>query len=284
MSDKTPNYGHSWEEAVEWLRAKPDWDWVARDGYFDDPLLGAAERYAASEEWQTVLQWAGDRRGTALDVGAGRGIATYALAKNGFQVTALEPDPSNLVGAGAIKALMAEAGLPFTLETQVGDPLPFADESFDFIFARAVLHHVPDMRAAMVQFARILKPGGRFIAVRDHVIDGPDDLDAFFKVHALHHLYGGENAFPAAVYADAIRASGLRLNRICNPLETPVNYGPKSQRELASDIAARLPGPLRPIGRAMLGNAAVGPDLLALLGRFDRRPGRHYSFIATKAQ
>jgi SAM-dependent methyltransferase len=272
----------SWEDAVEWLRAKPDWDWVARDGYFDDPLLGAAQRYAASEEWQTVLQWIGDRRGAALDVGAGRGIATYALAKAGFTVVALEPDPSSLVGAGAIRALMDEAGLSFTLETRVGDPLPFADASFDIIFARAVLHHVPDMRAAVAEFARILKPGGRFIAVREHVVDGPEELQAFFKVHALHHLYGGENAFPAHVYADAIRAAGMRLDRTYNPLETPVNYGPKSRRDLADDIAARLPVPLRGAAAAAIRNGTIGPPLLSMLGRIDRRPGRHYSFVATK--
>ena len=263
---------------------------VDRSDYGGNPrqaveqCVRAAERYAASEEWQTVLQWVGARRGAALDVGAGRGIATYALAKNGFTVTALEPDPSDLVGAGAIRALMDEAGLPFSLETRVGDPLPFEDESFDVVFARAVLHHVPDLRGAVAQFERILKPGGRFIAVRDHVVDGPEELQAFFKVHALHHLYGGENAFPAAVYADAIRASGLRLDRTYNPLETPVNYGPKSRHDLAGDIAARLPAPLRAPAAAAVRNGVVGPHLLALLGRIDRRPGRHYSFVATKVR
>ena len=48
------------------------------------------------------------QRGQALDVGAGRGIASYALAREGFTVTVLEPDDSHLVGAGAIRSLAEE--------------------------------------------------------------------------------------------------------------------------------------------------------------------------------
>ena len=47
----------------------------------------------------------------ALDLGAGRGISSYALAREGWQVTALEPDPSMLIGAGAIRSLVAKKAM-----------------------------------------------------------------------------------------------------------------------------------------------------------------------------
>src|SRR5215510_9637298 len=88
----------TWEEAVVWLRNQPDQRQLARDAFYDDPLTGAAERYFESAEWQAVTALLAGRSGTALDVGAGRGIASYALARSGFAVTALEPDPSAIVG------------------------------------------------------------------------------------------------------------------------------------------------------------------------------------------
>jgi SAM-dependent methyltransferase len=38
--------------------------------------------------------------------------------------------------------------------------LPFADASYDFVFASHVLEHVPDDRKAIAEIRRILKPGG----------------------------------------------------------------------------------------------------------------------------
>jgi SAM-dependent methyltransferase len=61
-----------------------------------------------------------------------------------------------------------------TLETTAGDlgvavqtvasdaeQLPFEDQSFDFVFGHAVLHHLPDLEQAFAEFARVLRPGGR---------------------------------------------------------------------------------------------------------------------------
>ena len=109
---RTKNSFASWEEAVSWLRRQPEQSQLIADCYYDDPLINAADRYWRSDEWAAVRELLAGRSGAALDVGAGRGIASYALAKEGLEVTALEPDPSELVGGGAIRALAAESGLP----------------------------------------------------------------------------------------------------------------------------------------------------------------------------
>jgi ubiquinone/menaquinone biosynthesis C-methylase UbiE len=43
--------------------------------------------------------------------------------------------------------------------------LPFPDSSFDVVTARHMLYHVPDMGKAILEAKRVLKPGGRFMAV-----------------------------------------------------------------------------------------------------------------------
>ena len=274
----------TWEDAVAWFCAQPGNAAIVRDAYYDDPLAAAADRYWRSEEWQAARALMGTGPGRALDVGAGRGIASYALARDGFDVVALEPDPSARVGAAAIRALASSEKLSIEVVDTIDDPLPFADESFDVVFARAVLHHIPDLSQAMGEFRRILKPGGKLLAAREHVLSRDEDLAAFLDSHPLHHRYGGENAFRLPVYTDAITRSGLRLDKVIGSLDSPINYGPQSTAALSKAIAGRfVPVPvLSGVAALAIRAPLLGGVLRRLASSIDRRPGRHYSFLASR--
>lgn len=275
----------TWEQAVQWLRDQPDQRDLVIAAYYDDPLAEAAERYWRSEEWQAIRTFLPPARGLALDVGAGRGIASYALSKEGFEVTALEPDGSTLVGAAAIRELSQASKLPIEVTQEFSERLPFADGRFDVVFARAVLHHTQDLHAACKEFLRVLKPGGRLIAVREHVISKPDDLPLFFEVHPLHKLYGGENAFLLGQYEEAIQSAGFCLNSVLTPLDSPINFAPYTLSSLQNELAQRatrgLPG-LKQLVQGALAIPAVWSIAKHLLARIDHRPGRLYSFIANR--
>ncbi len=275
----------TWEQAVQWLRQQPDQQSLVMAAYYDDPLHEAADRYWRSEEWQAIRAFLPPHGGNALDVGAGRGIASYALAKEGFQVCALEPDGSELVGANAIRGLAMTSKLPIQVVQEFSERLPFPDGQFDVVFARAVLHHTKDLQAACREFLRVLKPGGHLIAVREHVISRPEDLPRFLELHPLHSLYGGENAFLLSQYEEAIRASGLQLHTVLTPLESPVNFAPHTlgtlQAELATRVTRGIPG-LNHLAQALLAVPPLWRLARGLLVRIDHRPGRHYSFVAKR--
>ncbi len=278
----------TWEQAVQQLRQQPDQTELVRACYYDDPLLEAAERFAASPEWAAVLELLPRGPGHALDLGAGRGISSYALAGAGWRVVALEPDPSNLVGAGAIRALARESGVEIEVAGDYSEHLPFADASFDLVHCRQALHHARDLRQTCREIARVLKPGGTMVATREHVLSRSGDLPRFLQAHPLHHLYGGENAFLLAEYRGAMASAGLELRRALGPLSSPINFHPMSRDQWAAHcarplallvgttLARRLLNPERPWGRRLL------PLMAGALDLRDRSPGRLYSFVAHK--
>jgi SAM-dependent methyltransferase len=280
-----PGRFKTWEQAVQWLRDQPDRRDLVLAAYYDDPLPAAADRYWRSEEWQAVRVLLPTVPGRALDVGAGRGIASYALAKEGFIVTALEPDASALVGAQAIRGLADASDLPIEVIQEFSEKLPFADGQFDVVFARAVLHHTNDLQAACSEFFRVLKPGGHLLAVREHVISRPEDLPAFLELHPLHKLYGGENAFLLPQYEAAIVAAGFRLDTVLAPFESAINYAPYTEASLKAELAIRISRKLPSLKQLVAGLLSV-PVLWAVarsvLGRVDQRPGRLYSFVAQR--
>lgn len=271
---------------MQWLREQPEQRDLVLAAYYDDPLADAATRYWRSEEWRAIRSFLTlSSAGKALDVGAGRGIASFALAKEGFSVTALEPDPSEVVGAGAIRRLAREQHLPIEVCSHAAERLPFENKSFDVAFGRAVLHHTRDLAGTCRELYRVLKPGGTFVAVREHVVSHDRDLPKFLDSHPLHRLYGGENAFRLSIYTDCIRGAGFQLERVLSPLRSPINFAPLSvdslRRELASRMSFGIPGTAG-IWRRLLQSPPLWEGLQPLLEIIDRRPGRLYSFVARK--
>lgn len=274
----------TWEEAVSWLISQSDKQELVQACYYDSPLKSAADRYCQSDEWQEIQKYLPLNPGQALDIGAGRGISSYALAKDGWQVTALEPDPSELVGAGAIQKLANEEKLSINIVQEFGENLPFDDASFDFVFARQVLHHAHDLSQLCREIFRVLKPCGIFIAVRDHVIATKADLPKFLDSHPLHHLYGGENAYLRSEYLDAITSANFKIKQILDAFDSPINYSPSTKDTLKQEMAKKLSSlsVLGYLATNILLNDIIFPYFLKILSKLDGRPGRAVSFICYK--
>jgi SAM-dependent methyltransferase len=272
----------SWEEAVTWLKNQPDQAELVRSCFFDDPLIEAAKRYYSSTEWQAVRQFLPTTPGIALDLGAGRGISSYALACDGWRTTALEPDASDIVGAGAIRALAKETGLSIQVKENWGEQLPFADETFDLVHARQVLHHAHNLERLCMEVGRVLKKGGLFIATREHVISRHEDLDSFLANHPLHNLYGGENAYLLIDYLYSIKSAKLKLIKVLGPYDSPINYYPMSSKDIRDKYKKLIELKFGKRAVNTLNQNLVYKISLKIKTMLDNEPGRLYSFIAKK--
>lgn len=95
----------------------------------------------------------------ALEIGAGTGYFTLNMLRAGLigQATCSDISPGML---SALRANAKRLGLEVKAKPADAERLPFADASFDLVFGHAVLHHIPDLRRAFEEFARVLAPGG----------------------------------------------------------------------------------------------------------------------------
>jgi SAM-dependent methyltransferase len=129
-----------------------------------DATRGGDERAAANARDVARHLPAGD----VLEVGVGTGLVAAALRR--------EAPGVRLAGVDVAAGMLARARdrLPGALARASALRLPFPDACFDGVYAVHVLHLVSDQAATLAEAARVLRPGGRMVAVHG-VVDHPRD-------------------------------------------------------------------------------------------------------------
>ena len=94
-----------------------------------------------------------------LDIGCGQGFYLPLYAALGLVATGVELDP-----IPRAEALKKAAALGFTVLDAPAENLPVPDAHFDAVVMSEVLEHLPDPALALAGVARVLKPGGLFLA------------------------------------------------------------------------------------------------------------------------
>ncbi|MFH1537890.1 MAG: class I SAM-dependent methyltransferase [bacterium] len=91
------------------------------------------------------------------EAGCGHGMLVEALAEHSGEIVGFD------VGEGVQVAYARGNGHPNThyLQADVSMP-PFRGDTFDFLFARGVIHHTPNTRLAFSKLAALVKPGGYY--------------------------------------------------------------------------------------------------------------------------
>lgn len=268
----------TWDETIAHIQNEESYSDLVRDAYMDPDNSLNIDRFYKSEEYATTKEmienYIPSYSGRLLDLGAGNGISSVAFAKDGFEVVALEPDRSDMIGSGAIQKSKELNGLTnLSVVSSYAEDANLQDESFDIVYARQSMHHANDLEKFISEAYRVLKPNGLLITVRDHVIN-PGDLNAFLAAHDLHKYYGGENAYTLDEYKGAFKKAGFLIQKCLKPYDTPINYAPSTTEQLK----ARLKKSSRGIPSSFL----FGLYLNALNYKSRNVPGRLFTFICKK--
>jgi len=141
-----------------------------------------------------------------LDVGSGLGgPARYLAATSGCDVTGIDLTPEFCAVANELSRL---TGLADRTRFQVGDALelPFPQAQFDVVWTMQMQMNIQDKRRLYAGFARVLKPGGRFVCQDICAGNGePIDLPVPWATRPGHsHLVDAETL------RDLVHDAGLR--------------------------------------------------------------------------
>jgi len=186
------------------------------------PAIGAQNWSAATyaenarfvaELGSPVLDLLAPARGEKiLDLGCGDGALTEKIRDAGADVVGVD---------GSADMVRAARARGLTAHVMDGQNLALTDalaEKFDAVFSNAALHWMPDAPAVIAGVARVLKPGGRFVAEMGGHGNVASIVTAF---HASLRVRGlkPENAFrwffpTAEDYASLLRAENFAVSQI----------------------------------------------------------------------
>jgi SAM-dependent methyltransferase len=171
-----------------------------------------------ASDLQLVTEWADRLGGPLIDAGCGPGHWTGHLAARGVDARGVDQVPEFIE-----HARRENPGIRFT-HGDLG-ALPDAHESVAGVLAwYSLIHHEPAaLRAALAEFARVLRPSGELLLGFFH----GTKVDTF--AHAIAPAY----RWPTDVLSAQLRATGFDI------VETVIRTGPGYRPHGA--ILARLP-------------------------------------------
>lgn len=152
----------------------PDYPW------YEDPLHNWSRVWEYAYCRHHLKAWRQKAAGSGLlrvaDVGSGVTFFPFAVARLGYHVFCVDPNPVCERDLGrAIPLTPCEPGrVEFRLAG--GENLPFQDAELDAVYCISVLEHIPDFERSIEEMARVLKPGGLCLLTIDLDMSGESEI------------------------------------------------------------------------------------------------------------
>ncbi len=141
------------------------------EGYYDrrygqpsDGRVKIGRESWPRDRFEALVRWAGEG-GRVLDVGCGDGRVLYNLGDRFGELHGTE-----LSGQRLAQARRTLAGFAHDLRAEdIESGLRYEDGYFDSVVSADVIEHLLDVRAALREMVRVLRPGGRLVLATPNV-------------------------------------------------------------------------------------------------------------------
>lgn len=260
VRDGVPRFSDGSKEQDE--RLKAEWQAQANSvSHYSNPVV-IMNRWEEEQVMPHILGQLDDVSGPVLDAGCGVGHLGQSLERMGRR-------DIELVGTDFQGDLLAQVTVGYAglAEADVHH-LPFRSGAFSAVLTSNALHHFPDPYRAMVEIARVLKPGGVFICYDPRYVTPLEMVKKFLRRN--DKLFTKDHkAFRVDEYRDLLGSSGLSVSYVrtvdtIGPLmATALDYLKVGRLGIAPQIAKALAS----IDQLIEGPRQHVPTGLMLVGR-----------------
>ena len=194
--------------------------------------------HAAGADLTRMVELAEPQPGdVALDVSTGGGHVALALAPLVARVVASDLTPQMLATARAFLTSRGAGNVEYVVAD--AENLPFLDQSFDLVTVRIAPHHYADVARAVREMARVLRPGGRLVAV-DNLAPEDEELDGLLNDWERRRDPSHVRAYTLWEWQRFAEDAGLRLTHE-EVGRKEVTFGPWVERmEMPGEARAAL--------------------------------------------
>ncbi len=218
-----------------------------------------ADNYAKSEVHETSPSLAklaslchGRTDLDICDVACGAGHTAFAFVGHARTLVGVDPSPSMLRN---FQALAKSKMVAVKVVEAYAESIPLPSESFDIVACRLACHHFSDIKRAMAEFRRLVRPGGQVVIID---LQGDEDPERDGINHQLEVLHDPTHirSYTVARWIELFEAARLTIETLhMNLSERPqgvpltrwceiANSGPAAHAALVA-LLDNTPAPIR---------------------------------------
>jgi len=210
-----------WEQLIrteiDRARADPAAYSMLESIYYEEDRARAFERFRQGAEFQRIqrlLQLFGVTRDQRIcEIGGGAGWLAWALFMSGYRsIELLEPNPCFITGTGYLRSREDSSELRICNDI---DAWYSEADSYDMILTHNCVHHFRGIAHAAASIRQKIRPGGRWLMLREWFADDALELYAQLRDHPYSQRYGVfEFPYPSSHYVESLELAGFELKAV----------------------------------------------------------------------